>query len=161
MKSFTPIVFVFHWRVWFTAAAGIHTQSQAVGSQNSHELSELLSNNASIVLPSDPTWDNIVARGSYPRIAPGYQLAVEVATEADVATTVGLVLYLNLNIKEAGICAGPITKTVATHPLARRKGYVAMHRCHANGINVDRSHMPTTMISTSWPSQAAMARPLR
>ena len=113
MKSFTSIVFVLHWRVWFTVAAGIHTQSQAVGSQTSDELSELLSNNASIVLPSDPKWDSILARGTYPRIAPGYRLAVEVATEADVATTVSSSLCLEPNIKEAGICAGRITKTVA------------------------------------------------
>jgi hypothetical protein len=128
MKSFTPIVFVFHWRVWFTAAAGIHTQSQAVGSQTSHELSELLSNNASIILPSDPTWDNIVARGTYPRIAPGYQLAVEVATEADVATTVSVNFVSQAKYQGTWHLNRSNYQNCDPHPLTRRMGYVAMHQ---------------------------------
>ena len=52
------------------------------------ELGPMLSKGASIVLPSSPEGQALQIRASTPRIAPGYAAIVEVASEADVQTTV-------------------------------------------------------------------------
>jgi hypothetical protein len=52
------------------------------------ELGPLLSPDASITIPSGPDWDNLIARGSFPRVHPSYLAVVEVATEEDVQVTV-------------------------------------------------------------------------
>jgi hypothetical protein len=52
------------------------------------ELGPLLSPGASITIPSGPDWDNLIARGSFPRVHPSYIAVVEVATEKDVQETV-------------------------------------------------------------------------
>jgi hypothetical protein len=52
------------------------------------ELGTLLSEDATVTLPSSPEWDALMSRASYPRIHPGYNVVVEVATERDVQETV-------------------------------------------------------------------------
>lgn len=52
------------------------------------ELGPLLSENATIVLPSSPDADDLLVRASSPRISPNYVAIVEVATEEDVQKTV-------------------------------------------------------------------------
>jgi hypothetical protein len=74
-----------------------------------HELGKKLSKNAAIVLPSNSTWDDIVSRGSYPRVSPGYGFAVEVAVESDVQVTVMAYFFSLLDTDFAGpICAPKI-----------------------------------------------------
>ncbi|KAF2463779.1 FAD-binding domain-containing protein [Lindgomyces ingoldianus] len=56
--------------------------------QTATSLGQQLSKDATIILPSNPLWDEVIARGSYPRVNPGYFVVVEVATESDVQKTV-------------------------------------------------------------------------
>lgn len=89
MKPLPLIYFVSQYGAGLTIATTPQAQLHASSSQISSELGKALSNNASIILPDDPEWESVIARACYPRISPGYQATVEVATEADVGTTVG------------------------------------------------------------------------
>lgn len=71
----------------FAAATVTQVQLRLTISQVALDLGKVLSKNAGIVLPDDPTWNSAIARAPFPRISPGYQAVVEVATE-DVAGTV-------------------------------------------------------------------------
>ncbi|OAG12219.1 FAD-binding domain-containing protein [Paraphaeosphaeria sporulosa] len=51
-------------------------------------LKPLLSQNASVILPTDNDWDALQIRGTSPRIHPKFNAIVEPATEADVQKTV-------------------------------------------------------------------------
>lgn len=55
-----------------------------------HDLGKILSSKANITLPSDSRWDLLIARASYPRVSPNYQVIVEVGEEKDVSATVCL-----------------------------------------------------------------------
>jgi FAD/FMN-containing dehydrogenase len=55
-----------------------------------------LSNDAIVTFPWDSRWDELQVRGSSPRVSPGYNVVVEVATEADVQTTVTLANRFNV-----------------------------------------------------------------
>lgn len=58
--------------------------------QAAANLAQQLSENASVIFPSDAEWDGLLIRGSSPRVSPNYTVVVEVATEGDVQTTVEL-----------------------------------------------------------------------
>jgi hypothetical protein len=70
-------------------AGNVPSQSGLTGPNDIvQELGPLLSPGASITIPSGPDWDNLIARGSFPRVHPSYLAVVEVATEEDVQVTV-------------------------------------------------------------------------
>jgi hypothetical protein len=62
--------------------------SSCRGKAIQEELGPLLSENATIVLPSSPDAEDLLVRASSPRISPNYVAIVEVATEEDVQKTV-------------------------------------------------------------------------
>jgi FAD/FMN-containing dehydrogenase len=55
-----------------------------------------LSSGAIITFPSDPRWDELQNRASSPRLMPHYSVVVEVATEADVQSTVTVASQYNV-----------------------------------------------------------------
>lgn len=68
-----------------SSASGIDDLRLAVSTLNTR-----LSKGATITFPWDARWDDLQVRGSSPRVSPDYNVVVEVATEADVQTTVAL-----------------------------------------------------------------------
>ncbi len=54
------------------------------------EMQPKLSPGAQVIFPWNPQWHDLQIRGSSPRIQPNYSVVVEVATEQDVATVVGV-----------------------------------------------------------------------
>jgi len=78
----------------------IARRSYASGSYNlqpaASALSPQLSKDAIITFPWDARWDDLQVRGASPRIAPDYNVVVEVATESDVQTTVAMANRFNI-----------------------------------------------------------------
>jgi len=90
MRAFN---FLAVWLLQVTTAAvatrlGPVARQELQAQQSVKDLRSQLSEGAVILSPFDPEWTALLARASYPRLHPNYNIIVEVATESDVQKTV-------------------------------------------------------------------------
>lgn len=114
---------------------------QGAGDPNTiiRDLRHLLSDAASVVLPSSPAGHKLQDRASSPRVSPEYVAIVEVATEEDVVQTV----------------SGRLTRLpFAVKPAQCDRSF---HQGLSPLLTLLRLNMPIGAKDRFWPSQVATA----
>ncbi|PVH95066.1 FAD-binding domain-containing protein [Periconia macrospinosa] len=103
------------------------------------QLHSKLSPNASVILPTYATWNETLIRGSSPRISPGYQAVVNVATEGDIAHTLAAANRFDV----------PVLATAGTHGWTRTlnqvEGGIQIRLRGLNGVKVEQDGKAATI----------------
>ncbi|KAF1968485.1 FAD-binding domain-containing protein [Bimuria novae-zelandiae CBS 107.79] len=94
MRLLCPVLCALLQSAVLNAGSIAHVKRQSASPEVARDLVNILSPNAAVIVPEGPTWNSSIARGSNPRISPGYRISVEVATEEEVGATVN---YANQN----------------------------------------------------------------
>ncbi|KAF2869477.1 hypothetical protein BDV95DRAFT_547873 [Massariosphaeria phaeospora] len=115
------------------------------------ELRPQLSPQTTIVFPSDLEWDPLTARGSSPRIDPGYSVIVEPATEQDVRTVVIYAHKYNVPFLVVSGSHG------STKTLNKMKGGIQINLRKLNNATVDPSGNTATIGGGALMVEAAKA----
>lgn len=103
------------------------------------DLKPQLSKAAVVTSPNDPAWDDLLIRGTSPRVSPDYSVVVEVATESDVVKTIQIANRYNV----------PFLAVSGTHgwteTLNRVKNGIQIRMRKLNSTTVDKGGKTATV----------------